>query len=279
MPPSIPIPTAHLFPILDEKLEAFLMSLTPKQWESPTIVPKWSVREIACHLLDTNIRTLSVLRDDYLGPPLDGINSYGDLVNYLNRLNAEWIAATQRLSPKLLIDLLAQTGKQCNEVWEKLPPFEPARFGVAWAGQESSPNWFHMAREYTEKWHHQQQIRLAVGNTEELYTQGLHYPYLATSFQALPHHYRTIEAPIGTTLSFVISGVEGGKWFLQRSQNSWELVPNPQKEITCQVQIPREIAWRIFTKGISQAEAESLVHISGEKALGRPVLDMLAIMA
>ncbi|MEM9722016.1 MAG: maleylpyruvate isomerase N-terminal domain-containing protein [Bacteroidota bacterium] len=279
MNPIIPIPTAHLFPILDQKLEHLLQALSPEQWELSTIVPKWNIRKIACHLLDTNIRTLSVLRDDHLGSPPEAIHSYQDLIGYLNRLNADWITATQRLSPALLIDLLIHTGKQCNKYWEELPPFEPARFGVAWAGQEESPNWFHMAREYTEKWHHQQQIRLAVGETDVLYAQALYFPHLETSMQALPHHYRNIEAPTGTSLAFTVSGVEGGTWYLERLDSSWEIIPTPQGRPDCHVHIPGEIAWRLFTKGISHAEAAPLLTISGQKALGSPILNMLAVMA
>ena len=36
-------------------------------------------------------------------------------------------------------------------------------FGVAWAGEERSPAWFDVARELTERWHHQAHIRLATG--------------------------------------------------------------------------------------------------------------------
>ncbi len=160
-----PIPTAQLFPILDEKLIQLLKGLSPEEWELPTIAGKWKVIDIAYHLLDSNVRALSVLRDGYMGPGPEGINSYKDLVTYLNQLNADWIQALKRMSPALLIDLLAHTGQQCHKLWSALPPFEPALFNVAWAGEEESQNWFHMAREYTEKWHHQQQIRLAVGKT------------------------------------------------------------------------------------------------------------------
>ena len=31
------------------------------------------------------------------------------------------------------------------------------------AGEAVSANWFDVAREFTERWHHQQQIRLAIG--------------------------------------------------------------------------------------------------------------------
>jgi hypothetical protein len=34
---------------------------------------------------------------------------------------------------------------------------------VSWAGPEAAPVWFGVAREYTERRHHQQQIRDATG--------------------------------------------------------------------------------------------------------------------
>jgi hypothetical protein len=44
-----------------------------------------------------------------------------------------------------------------------LPPHAEAPFGVAWAGETRSANWLDTGREYTERWHHQMQIRDAVG--------------------------------------------------------------------------------------------------------------------
>jgi hypothetical protein len=44
---------------------------------------------------------------------------------------------------------------------KSLDPLAPAAFAVSWAGEETSSNWFDTARELTERWHHQQQIRLA----------------------------------------------------------------------------------------------------------------------
>ena len=34
---------------------------------------------------------------------------------------------------------------------------------VIWAGSDPAPMWLRVAREYTERWHHQQQIREALG--------------------------------------------------------------------------------------------------------------------
>jgi hypothetical protein len=63
---------------------------------------------------------------------------------------------------------LEQSGKAYCDYLKSLDPFDKAVFSVAWAGEDESKNWFHIAREYTEKWHHQQQIRLAVGEEQTL---------------------------------------------------------------------------------------------------------------
>ncbi|MEJ7682555.1 MAG: hypothetical protein WKG06_32810 [Segetibacter sp.] len=47
--------------------------------------------------------------------------------------------------------------------WFALPLIEAAGSKEVgdkiWAGEKKSKNWFHIAREYTEKWHHQMSSR------------------------------------------------------------------------------------------------------------------------
>lgn len=152
----IPIQTSHLFSVLDELLIELLKSLTEEEWNAQTVAKKWTVKDIASHLLDGNLRGLSISRDHFFGEKPAAINSYRDLVNFLNQLNITWTNATKRLSPNVLIDLLETTGKQYSEHLQTLNVFENAVFSVAWAGEETSLNWFHIAREYTEKFLHQQ---------------------------------------------------------------------------------------------------------------------------
>lgn len=279
MQTSNPIFTIDLFPLLDQKLIKLLQSLPPADWEKPTIAPLWRVKDIVAHLLDGNLRTLSMLRDGYLGESAGQINSYQDLIQFLNRLNADWVKAMRRISPEILVDLLESSGREYQAYLASLDPFAPATFSVAWAGEETSANWFHIAREYTEKWHHQQQIRLAVGQEEELYQRELYFPYLDTSLRALPFHYQGIGAPQGTIIRVHVTGEGSGDWFLHRTTDQWELTAHPGEIPACAVSIPGEIAWRIFSKGISPQEAELLVRISGDSALGVPIFKMLAVMA
>lgn len=279
MPPEIPIPTLHLFPKLDQFLLEFLRSLSPADWEKRTIVPLWTIKDIAGHLLDGNLRTLSMSRDQYFGEKPDPIESYGDLVAFLNRLNADWVKAFKRVSPNVLIELLELTGAEYNTYLNTLNPYTPALFSVAWAGEEESKNWFHIAREYTEKWHHQQQMRLAMRQEEVLYAPDLYSPYLDTSMRALPHHYRNVEAEPGTVIAFAVKGIPNAQWYLQRDTNAWALSKNVDQTPIASVNIDGTIAWRILTKGIAKAEAVKLVEIEGDQKLGAMVLDMLAVMA
>jgi len=59
---EIPIQTVHLFPKLDEKLLTLLRSFQPDDWAKPTLAKRWTVKDVATHLLDGNIRMLSMAR-------------------------------------------------------------------------------------------------------------------------------------------------------------------------------------------------------------------------
>ncbi len=137
----VPISTLHLFPILDQKLIELLKSLTPEDWNKKTRAKQWTVKDIAGHLLDGNLRTLSISRDRHFGEAPENIQSYQDLVNFLNRLNADWVKAMKRLSPVVLIDLLETTGHAYYTHLASLNPMEEAIFSVGWAGEDKSLNW------------------------------------------------------------------------------------------------------------------------------------------
>ncbi len=276
MKPPAPILIADRIPALDQKLVELLETLSPEDWKKQTIAPKWKVEDVLLHLLDGNIRILSIHRDGYFGVPPGIINSYDDLLAYLNQLNADWIKAAKRMSPKLVIELLKQTNKEIADYLTTIDPFAPALFSVAWAGEERSSNWFHWAREYTERWHHQQQIRLAVGREEELYKREWYHPHLETSMRALPHHYRNFPGKRDEVLSFEITGEAGGIWHLYHDGKKWIQV----EDITATeniITIEGEIAWRLFTKGIKKEETS--IRIRGNRQAGEHLLSMLAVMA
>ena len=275
---KIPIETVQLFQVLDKLLIALLQSLTREEWNAPTIAKLWSVKDIAAHLLDTQLRGISILRDHHFGDPPPSIQSYGDLVTYLNQLNMNWTSAFRRISPPLLIELLETTGTQFRQELEKLPPFDTAVFAVSWAGVERSANWFHIAREYTERFIHQQQIREAVGK-QALFTRELFYPFIDTFMQGLPYTYRNLEAATGTQVTVKINTEIGGEWQLVKKDN-WELTP-PLQNTTSQatISLDPDTAWKLFSKGISPAQAIDQVKIEGDRRLGAVALQLVAVMA
>src|ERR671925_1241742 len=110
--PVGPVYLLERFPPLHQELMALLGGLGPEDWHLPTACALWSVKDIVAHLLDTQIRRLSAGRDRFIPAPDRVIASYPDLVDYLNHLNAEWIAATRRLSPPILMNLLDHTAPQ-----------------------------------------------------------------------------------------------------------------------------------------------------------------------
>lgn len=262
---------------LDHHLIQLLNGLSADQWHLKTISPKWNVKDIAAHLLDGNLRALSMLRDGYFGESQPDIHSYADLLLYLNQLNHDWVNAVKRLSPIVLTEMLDTSGKEYTTYIASLDPDSKATFSVAWAGENESTNRFHIAREYTEKWHHQQQIRCAVGDGFFLLKKKWFMPYLETSLCALPYHYRTIRANEGDVIRFTFIGDTEKSWHLVYHK-TWQFTDDIQSNPQCEIRIPDDIAWRIFTKGIRKEEAITQSQISGDNILTRHFFDMIAIM-
>jgi uncharacterized protein (TIGR03083 family) len=276
--PVGPVYLTHLFPGLHAEMMSLLRSLRTDDWALPTACSLWSVKDIVAHLLDTCLRRLSFGRDGLSAAPDRPISSHGDLVEYLNRLNAEWVAAARRLSPRVLMDLMDLAGPQLHAYFQSLDPNAPARFGVAWAGEETSANWFDIGREYTERWLHQQQICEAVGAPGLTEKKWLH-PALDIFVRALPFTYREVPAGPGTTISIEIAGPAGGAWTLARERLRWTLGAGPEKAAAARVSLGQDTAWKLFSKGLSAEEAGRRIKIEGDQRLGRPLLGTLAIMA
>lgn len=274
---TVPIPTTHLFQPLDDALIALLQSLTPDEWNYPVSAKHWTVKDVAAHLLDGNVRALSMVNDKYFGVSPGDIDPSETLIDYLNRLNAEWVLAMKRVSPRRLIQLLEMTGREYCRFISELEPFEQAVFSVGWAGEDVSENWFHVAREYTEKWHHQQQIRDAV-NKPGILNATFYKPFLDTFMRALPHTYRHTMAPRGTVVRITVTGEGGGDWHIIKN-DSWEMAGGISAAPSAHTTIDGNAAWKLFSKNWRRADVPAYVTIAGDTALGDVVLDMVSVMA
>lgn len=273
-----PLQVQHLFHKLDKKLIELLCSLTPEEWQAQTVAKLWKVKDVAAHLLDGNIRALSIQRDRYFGETAGSIESYSELVAWLNQLNADWVKASERISAPVMILLHEATGKLTSDYFVSLNPFDKAVFAVSWAGENESFNWMHIAREYTEKWLHQQQIRDAVSK-QAIMTKEFFYPFINTFMYALPHTYKDVAANKGTVIQINIGSEIGGVWFLQRKAEKWELLYTSDQHPASIIDIDPDTAWKLFSKSLRPEEAKPLVRISGNEKLASTVLQMVSVMA
>jgi uncharacterized protein (TIGR03083 family) len=274
--PPHPIFTAHLFPKLEAKLIELLRGLTPEDWEGQTLAPKWRVKDVAAHLLHTQLRKLAASRSNPKAKFTKVISST-ELLALVNSLNAEGVRQYGQLSPDELISRMEAASKESSEYHQSLDPFASAMFPVSWAGEEESANWFDTAREFTERWHHQQQIRLAVGKPG-IMTREFYHPVLDCFMRALPYTYRNVSRKSRALAQFNISGECGGSWFLFRDCETWRLLSTAMGEKISEITIPQEIAWRVFTKGISRDAAHSQVHVTGDADLGLHILGTVSIV-
>ena len=263
------------FAALRTQLLTLLRGLAEADWARPTAAPRWSVKDVAAHLLAGDFSILSGKRDGFAGT-YKKVDDYAELIALVNRLNAEWIQAAARMSPRLLIDLLAFTGPEVESCFAS---FDPMKMGapVSWAGPDPAPVWFDIAREFTERWHHQQQIRDATGRPP-LYDPYFLSPVLDTFVRALPYSFRHATAPAGTVARFEISGDAGGVWFLHKMKQGWALVPDSTVAPATEVVLDQDTAWRLFTGGIDRQEARTRAVIRGDADLASPLFATTAII-
>ena len=277
MEPVSPLYTADLFPPLHRELLSLLRGLAPEDWERPTVAGRWRVRDVVAHLLDVDLRKLSVNRDGHLPAPPAPIRSDEELVRFLNGLNAQWVGAARRLSTRLLVELLSFTGPGICDLVSALPPHERSLFSVGWAGEAESENWFDIGREYTERWHHQMQIRDAVGAPLLLERRWLH-PLLDLSLRALPCAYRDVDAPHGTTIVVRVTGEAGDAWSLVRHGDGWQLCRGAAPDSAVVVTLDPDSAWRLLYNALPGSEARHRTRIEGDASFAEPLIAMRSVM-
>jgi uncharacterized protein (TIGR03083 family) len=271
-----PILCAPVMREVDRHLVELLTSLRSEEWELATIAPGWSVRDVAAHLLDTALRKLSGGRDRCRIERVE-IHSPKDVITLVNRLNREGVTVYRRLSPAVLIELMRLACGQTADYLESLDPFAQAAIGVSWAGEMASLVWFDNAREVTERWHHQEQIRLAT-HRPSIMIPALYHPVLETFLRGLPYTYRDVIAPVGTAILVEVSGECGGQWCLVKSDAVWIFADELPSEIAAHIVIPQAIAWRLFTKGVDRETAHPQLTIRGDETLAGHVLELVAIV-
>jgi len=238
------------------------------------------VKDVALHLLGDDIGRLSWGRDGYVNPGFAAgldIGTLPGLIAAIDRQNAVWVTGTRRMSPELLIELLALTGEQTEAYFASLD-LTALGMPVDWAGPEPALIWLDVAREYTERWVHQQHIRDAVGKPGLTERRWL-APVLDAFARGLPRVLRNAPAPDGATLRLTIAGDAGGEWVALRQRGEWVLGTAPGIEVDATVELSDDVAWRLFTRGMSKEDARQAARIEGDEALAVRALDTVSILA
>jgi uncharacterized protein (TIGR03083 family) len=271
-------PIAVLEPLreVNRALLELLAGFSDEDWMRPTVHRDRNVKDLTAHLLQGSLSRVSALRDGFrstAGP----IASREELVAYIQRGNREFIQGMRRLSPAILRELLARYDEEMVLAFERLDPEGPG-LGVVWAGEWVSANWFDVAREYSEKWHHQQQLRDACGRPL-LDDPKLLVPALETFARALPEAYRKLKSPVGSRLSIALGTPANLGWTLRRETPGWSLFAGVDADAPTTINLTPDLAWRLWTNGISRELARGGIQVVGDAAAAEPLLACLAIMA
>lgn len=274
-----PVMVVDLFPQERKLLLELFAELAEDDWRKPTVCAGWTVRDIGLHLLGDDMGYLSGKRDGFRNPFFANrdMERWENLVQNINEANELWVRATQRISPALLSDLLALTGKQFYEFVASLDLMAMGG-AVSWAGPGAAPVWLDIAREYTERWLHQQQIRDAV-NRPGLKDRKFFHPVLDTFVRALPHTYRDVVVTDMTVVKLVVTGEAGDVWYVVGEDNAWSLYKAVGLLPASVVTMDQETCWRLFTKGIDRERARMGISVEGDAGLGEKVLETVSIIA
>ena len=202
-------------------LLGLLRDLGPDDWDRPTAAAPWRVRDVLAHLLGDDVGRISRLRDGHPGPrPAAG----EPLAAFIHRINDEWVDATARISPPLLVDMFALSSAQVLATWQACD-LDAIGQPVTWAGPEPAPVWLDCARDFTEYWVHQQQIREATGRTGHG-DPAIRHRVLDVFLRAMPLTLRSCGRPDGTALTVTVPGESGGAWSWRATGGRWDPAPD-----------------------------------------------------
>jgi uncharacterized protein (TIGR03083 family) len=273
-----PVDTRGFFRPVSAELVLLLRGLKADDWGRPTVAGAWVVRDVLAHLVDVTLRRLSFHRDAMPPPPPHSpIGSGRDFVDVINALNAEWITTAKRFSPRVLTDLFELASTQLADWFEALPLEAPALFAVSWAGEERSEGWFDIGRDFTELWHHQEQIRMAVGATsltDARYLQAV----IDIAVRGLPYAFRHAPAEPGETVCIDITGPAGGQWTLTCEANGWTLAGGATGSPTARIHLTDVSAWKLLFNALGEREAADAILVEGRADLARPLLTARSVI-
>ena len=175
------------------------------------------------------------------------------------------------------MDLLSDTARMLEVMWAGAGLEEPSE-GVSWAGVELAPVWLDVARDYSEDWTHQQQIRDAIG-IPGLTDPTFLDPILDIFLRAAPHTYRAVSAALGESFRLT--------WLTTTARLPGPSPPRPPAGFyrhgppaapTARITVPAEPLWRLATGGITADTAARRAVMNGAQHLAEPLLRIVSVV-
>ncbi len=267
-----PLDVRPLLAPLREALVEVMTDRSDSAWQAATTTG-WTVADTIAHLLGDDLGRLARTRDGHHapGPAVDE-----SFEQYIDRLNQEWVVAARRLSPRLLVELLAHTGKQVRALWTGHELDEPSE-AVSWAGVDPAPLWLDIARDYTEYWIHQAQVREAL-DEPLLDDPRFLEPVVSTFLRSLPHALRDLAPEEGeATLTIEVTDLTPGDWHLRADPDGWRFVTAVGHADTL-VRWDADTVWRLGCRMIDPPTARARAHVDGDVEVGAVVCELLSVI-
>jgi len=253
--PEIPAEPPHdyaaLFSAERDRLNELLADLQDADWPRPSPCPGWTILGLCCHLVGDDFGLLARHRDGYYATPGPDGATESEFVAWLDELQAEWVRAARRLSPRIVVGLLDWAGPQITETFRREHPAARTA-SVSWAGPGPVPVWLDQAREVSEYWIHRQQILQALGRPSDL-RADLAGPVLDGLRWAYPYRLAQTRAQPGDTVTITITGPVSNTLHLVAAATGWVFRDQSGPRLAASLMMNTEQAWQLLTNNLPAA--------------------------
>jgi hypothetical protein len=112
-----------------------------------------------------------------------------------------------------------------------------------------------------------------------LYEPALFTPVLETFARGLPFAFRSCQARDGIRVAVAVTGSVTLHWTLRRVGGAWSLWSGTDRGARASISMPADVAWRVWTTGITRDEARARIDVRGDETMVAPLVSFVAIMA
>lgn len=266
---------AALFAVERNRLNELLAGLRAGDWQRLSPCPGWTVLGLCCHLLGDDFSLLARHRDGHYGTRSPEGATEAEFVAWLDELQADWVRAARRLSPRLVTELLRWTGPQIADTFRRQDP-RARTASVSWAGPGPLPAWLDQARELSEYWIHRQQIRQGLGQPSDL-RADLAGPVLDGLRWAYPYRLAQVPARPGDFVTIAVTGPVTRTWHLVADGSGWQFADQPGTRLAASLTMSTGHAWRLLTNNLP-ADGRAALEASGDAVITGVLLRTRAII-